>query len=287
MKDAAQVSYHHRLILAIEILFKTLSFISFGLRLWARHMSKATLWCDDYIMGLGLADGASQKLSDTAWAHTSLMSPAAIGRYSSFYVTTLPTVKISVLLFYHRIFPQRSFRRVTYVMSVVLVLFLLCNWLVSALQCLPIHSFWQPQVPHHCVDRVSYYIANGWINATAGIWYSAEVEILVISGNLPLLKPLFLRAVALLSDRHLRYRISNHEQSSDIFELSNSASNTKVGKWEGPERSVIAQGGKGNCKGRGSLMRDPIPSDRILVEMDLEQNFISLGVEMPTEPRES
>lgn len=54
MKDAAQVSYHHRLILAIEILFKTLSFISFGLRLWARHMSKATLWCDDYIMGLGL-----------------------------------------------------------------------------------------------------------------------------------------------------------------------------------------------------------------------------------------
>ncbi|KAL8640097.1 MAG: hypothetical protein Q9228_002945 [Teloschistes exilis] len=126
-----------------------------------------------------------------------------------------------------------------------------------------------------------------WINATAGIWYSAEVEILVISGNLPLLKPLFLRAVALLSDRHLRYRISNHEQSSDIFELSNSASKTKVGKWEGPERSVVAEGGKSNCKGRGGLMRDPIPSDRILVEMDLEQNVISLGAEMPTEPRES
>lgn len=54
MTYAAQVSYHQRLIIAIETLFKALSLISFGLRLWARHISKAKLWWDDYIMGLAL-----------------------------------------------------------------------------------------------------------------------------------------------------------------------------------------------------------------------------------------
>lgn len=47
-----------------------------------------------------------------------------------------------------------------------LVLFLIINWLVVALQCLPIHSFWQPRMkaPYHCVNRVKYYIAQGSLN---------------------------------------------------------------------------------------------------------------------------
>lgn len=80
------------------------------------------------------------------------------------YVSTLPTVKISVLFFYHRIFPQKSFRRATYGMGVCLVLFLLSGWLVFSLQCLPVHSFWQPEVPHHCIDQVRFYVAHGCLN---------------------------------------------------------------------------------------------------------------------------
>ncbi|KAL8659146.1 MAG: hypothetical protein Q9202_007261 [Teloschistes flavicans] len=381
MTYAAQVSYHQRLIIAIETLFKALSLISFGLRLWARHISKAKLWWDDYIMGLALRIRAL-KVNPQIFAsmpgvvglialHYGLGSHFAhvsasdrevflilFYAFQLSYVTTLPLVKISVLLFYHRIFPQKSFRRVTNIMGVILVLFLLSSWLVTGLQCLPIHSFWQPDIPRTCIKQSSYYLATGslnlildvivvlmpipllvklqlpkpqkigvivlflsgglvigvalgriiattqvdprditWTNVAPGIWSSAEAEFLVISGNLPLMKPLFLRAVTLLGERHLRYRISNHEQSSDIFELSKSASrikgshtDTKIGKWESTERSVIAQGGVGNNIGGGvggGGLRDPIPSDRILVEMDLEQNVISLGTVMPVQPRES
>lgn len=80
------------------------------------------------------------------------------------YVSTLPTVKISVLFFYHRIFPQKRFRMATYSMGLCLVLFLLSSWLVVSLQCLPIYSFWRPKVPHSCIHQVKYYVAHGCLN---------------------------------------------------------------------------------------------------------------------------
>ena len=86
------------------------------------------------------------------------------------YVSTLPIVKIAVLLFYHRIFPQQRFQYALYGMGTFLTLFLFSNWLAVALQCLPIHSFWQPEVPHHCFDQVTYYIAQGSLNFVSDVF---------------------------------------------------------------------------------------------------------------------
>ena len=85
-------------------------------------------------------------------------------------MSTLPTVKIAVLLFYGRIFPQKRFQYALYGMGTFLALFLLSNWFAVALQCQPIHSFWQPEVPHHCFDQVTYYIAQGCLNFVSDVF---------------------------------------------------------------------------------------------------------------------
>lgn len=42
-------------------------------------------------------------------------------------------------------------------MEIFLTLLLLSKWFAVALQCLPAHIFWQPAVPHHCIDQVTDY----------------------------------------------------------------------------------------------------------------------------------
>ena len=49
-------------------------------------------------------------------------------------------------------------------MGTYLLLFLLSSILVVLLQCLPIHSFWQHEIPHRCIEQVDFYIAQGTLN---------------------------------------------------------------------------------------------------------------------------
>lgn len=111
---------------------------------------------------------------------SSLISRVAIRRRSAYeqcfyvlqlsYACTLPTVKIAVLLFYSRIFPQKGFRWVLYGIGTFLSLFLISSLLTFVLQCLPVHSFWQPSLEHHCIDQVKYYIAQGSLNFVSDLF---------------------------------------------------------------------------------------------------------------------
>ena len=81
------------------------------------------------------------------------------------------------------------------------MLFLLSNWLVVMLQCLPIHSFWQPKTktPYHCIDRVNYYIVQGSLNIFSDVVVVLMPIPLVLKLRLPLLPKLGLLIVFLLS----------------------------------------------------------------------------------------
>lgn len=147
------------------------------------------------------------------------------------------------------------------------------------------------------MSRTSAHYYSEGTNVSPGLWSSAEVEVLVISGNLPLMKPLFLRLAALLKSYQGHYRISGDEGSSETIELSRSKNKSKNKDKPGEatnvdssdywklSRSVVAQGAT-RPSGTGGL-RDGLPCDRILVEMDLEQNVHSLEAITPVRPRES
>jgi hypothetical protein len=86
------------------------------------------------------------------------------------YLTSIGITKISVLLFYLRIFPQQSLRRAIYVTIVLCVLYIVTFVLATALQCIPIRIAWEHwDGEHHgqCID----------LNADA--WASAAVNIVL------------------------------------------------------------------------------------------------------------
>lgn len=144
-------------------------------------------------------------------------------------------------------------------------------------------------------DDTEYYPEG--TNVGPGLWSSAEVEVLVLSGNLPIMKPLFLRAAALFKNRHRQYRLSKDEESSNILELSMTSnrakSKVKSGKatnvgssddWNSSKSAAVH--GATNISTNGRL-EEELPRDRILVETDLEQKVYSLGAMTPVRPRES
>lgn len=114
------------------------------------------------------------------------------------YVATLPLVKISVLLFYYRIFPQKRFRYALYGMGTFLVLFFLSSVLAVVLQCLPIHAFWEPDFTHHCFDQVTFYIAQGSLNFVSDVFVVLMPIPLLWKLRLPLARRVGLVIVFLL-----------------------------------------------------------------------------------------
>jgi hypothetical protein len=95
------------------------------------------------------------------------------------YLSILPLTKVSVLLFYLRIFPQKSFRIVTYVVIALNVGYMLSFVLISIFQCRPINAAWlrwNGEYPAECNN----------INAQA--WASAAINMVldIVTMALPL-----------------------------------------------------------------------------------------------------
>ena len=80
--------------------------------------------------------------------------------------------------------------------------FLLCILIYSvistALQCLPVHSFWQPKVKHYCINQVPYYIVQGALNFVTDVVVVLMPIPILWSLQLPTLRKLGLVVVFLL-----------------------------------------------------------------------------------------
>lgn len=86
------------------------------------------------------------------------------------YLTAIGLTKISILLFYLRIFPQQRLRRAIYVTIVLCVLYIIAFVTATGLQCLPIHIAWEHwDGEHH----------GTCINLNADAWASAGVNIVL------------------------------------------------------------------------------------------------------------
>ena len=82
----------------------------------------------------------------------------------------MPTIKIAILLFYHRLFPSTTFRKVTYGIGTFVLLNLVSNFLAFLLQCLPVSSFWQPQIQHHCITQDPFYLSVAALSLVSDVF---------------------------------------------------------------------------------------------------------------------
>ena len=81
------------------------------------------------------------------------------------YSCAIPLIKMSVIMFYHRIFAVSSFKYVLWVCS-----FLVMGWFVGVMvvnfvQCQPLDYLWKqfedPHMEGECIDIEAYFMGNG------------------------------------------------------------------------------------------------------------------------------
>ncbi|KAL8786441.1 MAG: hypothetical protein Q9213_002757 [Squamulea squamosa] len=101
------------------------------LRLYARRIAAAKYGIDDYLIILALTDQATQVL----------------------FGCSITATKLSILFFYHRLFPFRTFNVVCLVTGIATILWWIGLMLTAFLHCRPLAYYWDRSIPNgHCVN---------------------------------------------------------------------------------------------------------------------------------------
>lgn len=81
------------------------------------------------------------------------------------YSCTIPSIKMSVIMFYHRIFSVRRFNYVLYFCSFLVIGWFIGVMVVHLVQCQPIPHIWEkfedPPGEGHCIDIEAFFMGNG------------------------------------------------------------------------------------------------------------------------------
>ena len=85
------------------------------------------------------------------------------------YNPAMITVKFSILLLYHRIFPTQKFKYVLWAVAAFVTAYTIAGTFVVIFQCVPVKADWNPTVPHFCVNLDAELIALGVCNALSDV----------------------------------------------------------------------------------------------------------------------
>ncbi|OOF94215.1 hypothetical protein ASPCADRAFT_51934 [Aspergillus carbonarius ITEM 5010] len=114
-----------------------------------------TLWCT---MG-----GSGYHMSELDASTIILFRQIFIASQFTYFVLS-PTIKISFICFYRRIFPTKRFLRVTFCLITFLVSWSMAIFLSCAFQCRPLRAYWDRDVEGDCFSSTTYIIVNQAFN---------------------------------------------------------------------------------------------------------------------------
>ncbi|KAI9823588.1 MAG: hypothetical protein M1832_002369 [Thelocarpon impressellum] len=174
-------------IIVLNACLPLLATLAVSARLWARRLVKVRWEYDDYAIMVALPLSYGLSVLSLLGVHHGLGKHllandlADVGSYLKVlyaydivYTLCLPMIKMSVLLFYHRIFPTRSVTVVLCASGVFVVLWCLSALLVAIFSCRPIGYFWDKAQLGRCID------IEAFVTAEAGITIFTDVVILAI-----------------------------------------------------------------------------------------------------------
>ncbi len=104
------------------------------------------------------------------------------------YLGSLTMIRVSILCFYLRIFPQRTFRTFIYAIIGGNIAYGAALILVSIFQCIPVHAAWtgwDGTVQARCVD----INVAGWASGAINIAFDVVVLLLPLPGLTKLVMP--------------------------------------------------------------------------------------------------
>ncbi|KAI0017877.1 hypothetical protein F4780DRAFT_795560 [Xylariomycetidae sp. FL0641] len=178
--DPSYNPYPPPVLIGTAVLFMILPVVAVALRFYARLVSEAKLGIDDWItipsmilcIALSILQilsvtlgglGSHQQLVDGEPAHTAQIVAYQKIRYCFEVIGSvgLCAIKLSVLLFFRRIFSTPSFRKVNNVFILVTITWGLAYTFVLAFQCTPPRFYWEKLENEYesCVNIFQLYVS--------------------------------------------------------------------------------------------------------------------------------
>ncbi|KAI4140519.1 MAG: hypothetical protein LQ341_003806, partial [Variospora aurantia] len=147
------------------------------LRFVARHITKAPLAGDDWtivaglLCAVGYVVGQSLCISYGLGKHAVLVTdPVSLARAISasiiLYIASLSLTKVSILLLYRRIFPNRRFHAILWGVGVFVVAFTIANILFIIFGCNPIKAGFNPNILGKCINHEAAILAVAILTVT-------------------------------------------------------------------------------------------------------------------------
>lgn len=81
------------------------------------------------------------------------------------YNPAMITVKFSILLLYHRIFPSVKFKMLLWAVAAFTTCYTIASILVLIFQCVPVRADWDPTLQRRCVNLGAGVISSGVLNS--------------------------------------------------------------------------------------------------------------------------
>ncbi|ODM19943.1 hypothetical protein SI65_04929 [Aspergillus cristatus] len=91
-----------------------------------------------------------------------------------FYNAAVLTAKATIIMQYHRVFPTRRMRHISWIMIALLATYGTWCVLSAFLNCIPVAKFWDPSIEGYCLSQKGLWFSN------AAIHIATDLAILVI-----------------------------------------------------------------------------------------------------------
>ncbi|KAJ5241826.1 uncharacterized protein N7469_000153 [Penicillium citrinum] len=169
------------------IVFLVLTPAFVAIRVWSRVNSKSGLGWDDWtillstvfaiiVMAFMLASctyGFGQHIANlTKENKAKTLKLFFISQ--AFYKLTMNMTKMSILMLYLRIFIQRWFRIICYILLCIIASYMIAAFFASIFQCIPVARAWNKTIPGSCIDITANWYAN------AGFSIATDIIILAL-----------------------------------------------------------------------------------------------------------
>ncbi|KAK1144136.1 hypothetical protein N8T08_005798 [Aspergillus melleus] len=169
-----------------------------AVRIAARWV-KSTLGWDDYVICISIVIAYSMLAEAVFWARdgglgkhlSSLSMEEKIMFQKCFfaneisYTLLVPSIKISILLLYRRIFPIRKFQIASWIVGGLVCSWCLAVFITVMLQCRPISLNWDKSQPGTCIDPKQFFFGNAISNLL--------IDVVILMMPIPMVLQLQLR----------------------------------------------------------------------------------------------
>ncbi|RFU23554.1 hypothetical protein B7463_g12784, partial [Scytalidium lignicola] len=164
-------------VISPVIALMVISAAAVALRVVAKYTAKTDLQLDDYLIlaALVVASGTGclsilacyKGIGKHIWNPTVQLGTIfkILWAYEFLYGSVVPLTKLSIIVFYYRLFPVQAFRKFLYFVVFLVVGWWIAVFITSLTQCRPFSYFWNqyvdPTAKGKCINISAFFLGNG------------------------------------------------------------------------------------------------------------------------------